>query len=76
MREWWVIYDGGPRSNPKAELFRRGELWGPHFASFDKVAAAGAIHGRPMRAMWMIDPATKQARRLRRASPRGTPTFL
>jgi hypothetical protein len=61
MREWWVIYEGGSRPNPKAELLRKGNLWGSHFDGFDKVAAAGAIDGRPLRAMWIIEPLTKQS---------------
>ncbi len=60
MREWWVIYDGDTRPNPKAELLKKGDLWGSRFGGFDKASAAGAIDGRPLRTMWIIDQATKQ----------------
>jgi hypothetical protein len=61
MREWWVIYEGSSRPTPKAELLRKGNLWGSRFDGFDKIAATGAIDGRPLRAMWIIDPLTEKS---------------
>src|ERR1700730_16398004 len=40
---------------------QEGRSWGSHFDGFDKVAAAGAIEARPLRAMWIIDPLTEQS---------------
>jgi hypothetical protein len=58
MREWWAIYADDSRRTP--ELVKTGELKAPSFDGFAEAAKAGALNGRGLVGMGIIDPGTPQ----------------